>query len=239
VKDQAQPDPESSVPFLFSKETMESMTEAERRGEYNLERLRERRPEAIDRIIELRGHGCGQLRIAKILGVHHRTVAAVDAAYPEAIETAYQKRVHMLLSAADIQVEQMIEEPEKVPWNIKALAASQLYDKALVMDGRANVRVEHTGRVDLFSDWPDFVRSLELREQVKEIDSEGPSAEMQAMGLPSLPISGQEIKGEAPENPIDMSSVTPSEISRDGEKNCSLKGFPALPGPGSKSENGS
>jgi hypothetical protein len=120
----------------------------------------------------------------------------------------------------------MIEEPEKVPWNIKALAASQLYDKALVMGGRASVRVEHTGRIDLFSDWPDFVRSLEVRGQVREIDSEDP---------PSLPKNDPDIKGEAPENPVDMDSLRPSEIHCTGQKNCALK---ALPGPASESENG-
>src|SRR5262245_43916346 len=90
-----------TTPFLFSQSTINALTEAERSGEYTLERVRLVKPELIDQVIRLRSQFIGQLRIAKILRVHHRTVAAIDQAYPERIEQEKRKRVAKLRSAAD------------------------------------------------------------------------------------------------------------------------------------------
>jgi hypothetical protein len=165
-KEQAQLE---SAPFLFSKQTMEELTKAERRGEYTLERLRELRPEVIDEIIRLRGQWAGKLRIAKIVGVHHKTVAAVDAAYPEEIEDERQRRVHRLRSAADKLIEQIDDSPENVPWNVKGLVASQLLDKAELLDGNATVRTEHNERVDIFAQFQAFTEELKKEAEAMDI----------------------------------------------------------------------
>jgi hypothetical protein len=146
-----------SAPFLFSQSTIDALTEAERRGDYTLERLRQLRPEAIDEIIRLRGEHCGQLRIAKICRVHHRTVAAVCAQYPEEIGMEQQKRVKRLRSAADKLVELVDEDPESVPANVRCLAASQLLDKAQLLDGQATVRIEEVERIDIYEHWKKFL----------------------------------------------------------------------------------
>lgn len=145
------------APFLFSEQTISELTEAERRGEYNLERLRKLRPEVEAEIIRLTGEWCGQLRIAKMLHVHHRTVAAVIAANPEAVEESRQRRVARLRTAADLQVEQLLENPENVPWNVKGLVASQLYDKAELLDGKPTSIEERRHVIDIYSDWPQVI----------------------------------------------------------------------------------
>src|SRR5206468_1920621 len=101
-----------STPFLFSQQTMDELTEAEKRGEYTLERLRQLRPEVIDEIVRLRGQWVGMLRISKICHVHHRSVAAVCAEYPEEIQEEQRKRVSRLRSAADKLVELVDDNPE-------------------------------------------------------------------------------------------------------------------------------
>jgi hypothetical protein len=204
-------------PFLFSESTINELTEAEKRGEYTLERLREKRPEVIDEIIRLRGEWAGMLRIAKICRVHHRTVAAVCAAYPEAIGDEHRKRVHQLKTAADLQVEQLCESPESVPWNVRGLVASQLYDKALCLEGQPSIKVEHTHRVDIYSDWPDVLAKLERE------------AEANARVL--------EIEGAALENPIAISALNvPAETHLAGEKQSPISDSPpaaiAAPSPG-------
>jgi hypothetical protein len=158
-------------PFLFSEQTIEGLTKAEKQGRYTLERLREFRPEAIDEIIHLRGEFVGKLRIAEIVHVAHETVTAVDAAYPEAISIARESRVARLRSAGDKLVEQIDQNPGLVPWHAKAVAASQLYDRAELLNGGVTERVEHVGRVDIYSDWPAFVAKQLQPDQVLEVGS--------------------------------------------------------------------
>lgn len=168
-------EPAEKAPFLFSKRTIENLTEAERHGEYTLERLKEQRPEAIKEIIRLRGQLVGMLRIAKIVGVHHRTVAAVDAAYPQEIDRERQRRVHQLQTAAEKLVEQVNDSPENVPWNVKCLAASQLIDKAILLEGGVIARTEHTERIDIFAHFQAFVANLqkEVKGPTNSIDIAG------------------------------------------------------------------
>jgi hypothetical protein len=140
---------QETAPFLFSEQTIEALTEAERRGEYTLERIRQVRPELIDEVINLRGQLIGQLRIAKLLGVHHRTVAAIDQAYPEDIATARKKRAATLNSTADKIVETVADNPEAIPPNVRCLAAAQLYDKAELLAGGPTLRIQIGAQIDI------------------------------------------------------------------------------------------
>jgi len=155
------------TPFLFSQTTMDALTAAERSGEYTLERVREVKPEVIDEVIRLRGQYIGQLRIAKLLGLHHRTIAAIDRTYPERIDAERRTRVARLRSAADKLVELVDDNPETVPANVRCLAASQLYDKAQLLDGgaTANLAIDMAPRVD----WNASFKKFE--DVVKEIDA--------------------------------------------------------------------
>jgi hypothetical protein len=161
---------DTTAPFLFSQSTIDALTEAERRGEYNLERIRLVRPELIDEVISLRSQFIGQLRIAKILGVHHRTVAAIDQAYPERIEQEKRKRVAKLRSAADKLVELVDDNPESVPPNVRCLAASQLIDKAELLAGGPTQRIDFTPPIDIHAAFQKF------HEEVNRVASEARAA---------------------------------------------------------------
>jgi hypothetical protein len=160
-----------STPSLFSQETMDALTDGERRGEYTLERVRQLRPELIDEVIKLRGQFIGQLRIAKILGVHHRTIAAIDLAYPERIEAERKSRAAMLRATADTLVELVADNPESVPANVRCLAASQLYDKAQLLDGAptANIAIA-TRHIDSSAPFKTFIQ---LTEEIEALHKAG------------------------------------------------------------------
>jgi hypothetical protein len=177
-----------SAPFLFSKETIEALTHEEKVGCYTLERLKVLRPEVIPEVIRLRGEHCGLLRISRILQMHHKTVSAICAEYPEEIAVAQQRRADRLRSAADKLIEQLDESPENVPWNVKGLAASQLYDKAAMIEGSKVLRVDHMHRVDFFSDFKEFVRQLEEREDPIDIKPSNASSEIGPSGQNNLAI---------------------------------------------------
>jgi hypothetical protein len=163
----------AAQPFLFSELTIAGLTTAEKHGRFTLERLRKLRPEAIDEIIRLRGEFVGKLRIAEIVHVHHETVTAVDAAYPEAIDIAREARVARLRSAGDKLVEQIDQNPGLVPWGSKALSAGQLYARAELLDGKATSRVEHVEKIDTSKEaWDAYLDSM-LEADVSEVEPAG------------------------------------------------------------------
>lgn len=186
---------ETRTPFLFSQSTIDALTVAERRGEYTLERLRQLRPEVIDEVIRLRGQYIGQLRIAKLLGLHHRTIAAIDRAYPEQIEIERRNRVATLRSTADKLVELVEESPESVPPNVRCLAASQLYDKAQLLDGgpTANVAI---ARRHIDSSAP-FKTFIEIAEEIQALHKAGAIdiAKVKELGWSSLHALENEVYG--------------------------------------------
>lgn len=118
------------------------------------------RPDLKERVIEMRAAGAGWLKIGKWLHCHHCVASAIGAMFPENIDIERAKRVARLRSAGDKLVELIDDEPSSVPANMRALAASQLYDKAELLDGRATQRIEHTERVDIFADWENVVGAL-------------------------------------------------------------------------------
>lgn len=164
-------------PFLFSREIIEALTDAEERGEYTAERFRVQHPDKYQAVITLRGLDWGQKRIAQLLKVHHRTVAAVDDAEPEAIDTVRQRLIRKLRRGSTLLVDLVVENPESVPPPMRGLVASQLIDKAELLDGRATGRVEHTERIR-FDDFESFI------EQQLPTEKELPAGAVREIGLP-------------------------------------------------------
>lgn len=147
-----------SQAFLFANDELKEATEkAERDGQYTAERLRNLDPRKYEAIIELRGLDWGQKRIAEFLGVHHRTVAAVDDHEPEAIDTVRQRLIKKLRRAGTLQVDRLTDHPDLVPIQFAGQTAVQLLGHAELMDGRATARVEVTGRIDIFADWEEII----------------------------------------------------------------------------------
>jgi hypothetical protein len=166
-------------PFLFPPNIVKDIEEAEERGEYTLERIKQRRPGLIEAIIDLRSRGEGLLSTARMLRCDHRTVQKVEITYPEEVAAARSKRVLKLRSTADKLVETIAENPGCVPGHARALAAAQLYDKAELLDGRATVRSERVEQVNIYADWEEFVEKQLQPDAVREIPAD-------SMPIPAL-----------------------------------------------------
>jgi hypothetical protein len=206
---------DAAAPFLFSQETIESLTDLERRGVYTLERLRKARPEVIPEVIRLRGQHMGVLRIAKIVKMGHETVSAICCEYPEEVAAAQQKRVSRLLSASDKLVELVDRDPESVPPNVRCLAASQLLDKAQLLSGAATQRIEEVQTVDIYAHWQRFLKG----EEGSLVDGK------------FLPVIEAEVKGNETQDPIVITCPnTPLETGFNGQKKSPITGSPAAAG---------
>lgn len=145
-------------PFLFSPDVMGEITEQEERGIYTAERLFSQRPEIYQATVELLGRQVPVRQIARILHIHHRSVAAVRMREPEAIDTARLSLGRKCGIAATLMVESIIEDPDSVPKNVRGLVAAQLIDKAQLLGGGATSRPDlgrkpgELGHED-FEDW--------------------------------------------------------------------------------------
>lgn len=167
------PAPTASPPgqtLLFSPDIEVRLEEEESRGIYTAERALAKRPGLKDAVIALRAQGEGYLSIAKKLNCHHRTASTIAGKFPEEIDIERAKRVNRLRSAADKLVELIDSNPESVPPNMRALAASQLYDKGELLDGRATQRVERTERIDIYAQWDEVMEKVLEPSAVLEVD---------------------------------------------------------------------
>lgn len=165
IADQAQPPAVIGQALLFSREIEVQVAAEEQRGVYTAARLFEKRRQVYDAIVQLLGADVGMLRIARLLGVHHLTVAAVRDREPEQIDIARSKTVAQLRTAVGLQVERLIAHPENVPWNVAGLLIAQLTDKAELLDGRATSRTEHREHVDIHGDWEQILKGLPTEKQ--------------------------------------------------------------------------
>lgn len=156
--------------LLFSPE-IETLVKQEEdaSGVYTAERFKVRREHDYQAVIQLLGRGKGMLAIAKLLGCHHKTVAAVRDSEPESIDIVRSKRVSQILTAVDLQIERLIENPGLVPFNVAGLLISQLIDKAELLDGRATQRVEKVERVDIYAEWEEVLEKHLQPGEVREI----------------------------------------------------------------------
>lgn len=173
------PEPASPPPavigqaLLFSDE-IEGLIDRQERSEglYTAERFKERRPEAYQAVVQLLGADVGMLRIAKLLGIHHLTVAAVRDREPESVDIARSKTVARMRTAIGLQIERLIAHPELVPWNAVSFLIAQLTDKAELLDGRATARTETRETLDIFAHWEEVKERLLSADEVREVPAE-------------------------------------------------------------------
>lgn len=100
------------------------------------------------------GRGVSPRAITRTLGLHHYTVATIADEERETVDAIRSKLAKEFRAAARLQVNRLIEQPDKVPINVAALTASQCLDKSELLEGRATVRTEEHKRIDIFSDYP-------------------------------------------------------------------------------------
>jgi hypothetical protein len=190
---------------------MKRITEAEQRREYTLERVKAGRPEVIDEVLRLRGQWLSIKKIAKLCNVSVETVVAICGQYADQLKNDHARRVQTLRTAADQLIEEILANPNNVPWSVKASSACALYDKSELLSGRVTERIEI--KEDIFASFPEFLRELE-----EEFEARRSSEE-------------QEIKEQNPVRPLASinASMNGAEMGCTAGKNCPANPPLALP----------
>lgn len=230
--------------LLFRDDEIEALVvKAEKQGRYTAARLRAKQPTTYDAVVGLLAKGIGMIAIGQLFGLHHKTVAAVRDDNPEPIDIERSKRVTRLLTAADLQVERLIESPESAPMNVAGLIASQLYEKAELLAGRATQRTEVTECVDIQDQYKKLLASVKEKQlsgdQVREmpvgtglVGEKTLPLEAPAEG-PAAPESDTEsdVSSHSPEESVD--GVTRNVTESDPESETEARSEEAAPGGGS------
>lgn len=146
--------------LLFSDEIeLEIQKMEEREGRYTGERFKVRRPEAYKAAVELLGAGVGMLKIGRLLGVHHLTIAAVRDSEQEAIDIANQT-IGKLDIGINLLIDRILEHPGLVPWASIGMTIDQLVRNRELLAGRATSRGETIDRIDIHADWDRILQTF-------------------------------------------------------------------------------
>jgi hypothetical protein len=153
--------PPPDQPLLFSPEIEQLVAEQEKAtGVYTAERFKERRPQDYQAVTILLAGPSSLRKIADLFKIHHRTVAAIREREPVSIDTLRSKRVQKILTAVDLQLDRLLENPDSVPYNVAGLLISQLIDKAELLEGRATSRKETVEKIDIHGTWEEVLQGL-------------------------------------------------------------------------------
>lgn len=177
---------------------------------YTGERFFSRRPNDYRQCVSLLAGGIGLLDIARLLKVHHRTVAAVREREGVRIDILKERIRSNIRLAVGIAAERLPDIMAKLPDGQVPLSLAILVDKLAQMDGEPSQSIQVTHHVHLtheavrarLSAFPDAI-------EIEAEKSTGLSAGSD--GQKALPAPG------APACPADAN--TPSSDTQSGERN--------------------
>lgn len=158
--------PELPGSNLFPDEVMEALTDEEQKFSlYTGERCPKQKREAI---IQLVAEGRAIDYIRRLVNVHRQTVLNVANQFAAEIAD-YERRMAAKLRRCKWGLVDRVErEMDAIPRNALALTLKTVSDIEATDSGRAIARVDHVHRIDLFTNFPDFVRELEARPVIDE-----------------------------------------------------------------------
>lgn len=111
---------------------------------YTAARFFKKRPEDYQLCVAFLAAGTGLLKIARILKVHHQTVAAVRDIEAAQIDIQKERIKRNLRTAIDVGAERMPEIMAELPAGQVPIAMAVTIDKLRDMDGEPTHRIEHT-----------------------------------------------------------------------------------------------
>jgi hypothetical protein len=122
-------------------EMKDGKTEAAR---YTAERFFSKRPEDYKACVALLAAGAGLLKIARLLHVHHETVAAVRDREGAAIDIQKERIKRNIRLAVEVGSERLPEIMGSLPGGQVPIATAVLIDKIAQLDGEPTQRIEVT-----------------------------------------------------------------------------------------------
>lgn len=145
---------------------------------YTAERFFSKRPEDYKACVSLIAAGAGLLKIARLLHVHHETVAAVRDREGSAIDIQKERIKRNVRLAVEVGAERLPEIMAELPAGQLPIATAVLIDKLAQLDGEPTQRIEVTHKGHLTHD---AVRaSLEAFPEGEVIEITGSRAEASA-----------------------------------------------------------
>jgi hypothetical protein len=162
----------------------------ERKGRYTAARLLAKRPDTARMICHYLAQDVGLLRIAKLAGVHHQTVAAIQDQLPAEIDMERQRLAGLARTAAALCMERIIDEVEHLPRQTLGLTAAQLIDKFQVLTGGATSRVERVSKEPSIEDFGAMIAALPSAEGMTLTDTGSGGENPPQMAAGSGPGSG-------------------------------------------------
>jgi hypothetical protein len=228
--------PELPGTHLFDAETMEALTDEERKfALYTGARCPERKRNDI---IMLLAEGRAIDGIARLVHVHRLTVANVANAF--AVEIAdYERRMPAKLKRTKWNLLDRIErESDQIPRQALGLTLKIVSDIEALDSGRFTARVDHVHRVDLFSDFGEFVRQLEVQAPIEQkngadIHSSGGKKALMPGDAPAAAVIDLQPAQEPPAGPASdwKSAVSglPTQASRPDTPTFTTDSPPAAP----------
>lgn len=168
---------------------MQALTDQEQKfALYTGARCPQQKREAI---IELLGDGRKIDDVRRLVNVHDQTVRNVANEF--AVEIAdYDRRMTAKLRRCKWALADRIErEVDYIPRQALGLTFKIVSDQEATDSGRAIARVDHVHRIDLFSDFGDFVRGLEACSVMEE--KNGAEIHLGGEKKLSLPAAGADL----------------------------------------------
>ena len=181
--------PELPGTHLFDAETMEAITDEERKfALYTGARCPERKRNDI---IMLLAEGRAIDGIARLVHVHRLTVSNVANEF--AVEIAdYERRMPAKLKRTKWNLVDRIErEVDQIPRQSLGLTLKIVSDIEALDSGRATARVDHLHRIDLFSDFGQFVHELEAQAPIEQ--KNGADIHLSDGKKSALPAAGSDL----------------------------------------------
>lgn len=130
----------------------EEAGENEAKPRYTAGRFFRKRPQDYELCVAFLASGAGLLKIARLLKIHHMTVAAVRDCEGAAIDMQKQRIKRNLRDAIDVAAERLPEVMASLPAGQLPVSAAILIDKLAQLEGEPTQRIEHTIRGHLTQD---------------------------------------------------------------------------------------
>lgn len=167
----------------------DSIFSDEERGDaprYTAERLKSKRPEDYRRVMSMLAGGMGLLAIARMVRVHHMTVAAVRDQAGDQIDMIKQGIRRNVRLAVAIAAERLPEVMANLTAAQMPIATAVLIDKLAQLDGEPTQRIEvkHTGHVthaELAAELSAFPDAIEVETSPAGMGRSGPEASQKAL----------------------------------------------------------
>jgi hypothetical protein len=159
-------------PFLFGEDEIPKIDKSKPKFHCNGERLHRDHPERYNLVVRALADPSLSVKwICEVLHVSPECLRSVRAR--EKIPIAQEKEILLsnLAHGARLATERAIETMPNASTKDAVLAVGVLTDKMQLLSGGVTERVEHIERLDIFSDFPAFIESLEMEVKNEVLES--------------------------------------------------------------------